>query len=125
MFTKTLSKGMLVIAMGLAAPLALAQDDYITWNGGVGIDDRAKAPTEGTKLVFFSEQGLYIAGLHVTLKDNEGKVLVDTTGEGPWMILDLPDGTYTVLAEYQGFKQGGEIVVDEESEVFGYQFNNS
>lgn len=125
MFMKTLSQGILVAALGLAAPFALAQSDYVVWNGGVGEDDRAEAPAKGTKLVFFSENGQYIAGVHFTLKDSEGKVLVDDVSKGPWVILNLPNGTYSLVADFEGFREGSEIVVDEDYEEYAYMFNNS
>ena len=116
---KTAVKGVLVATLGLGTSLALAEgENYITWNGGVGIDNRAVAPTTGTKLIFVTDQGRFLADVHVTVKDSEDKTLVDTTTEGPWLILDLPHGTYNVTAEFEGHSESGDIVVDADTEQF-------
>lgn len=127
MSIKTLSTGMLVAALGLTSTLALAQDNdrYIKWAGGVGADNRITAPDTGTKLVFFSENGQYIADVHYVIQDAEGKVLVDALSPGPWVVLDLPPGTYSVIGDFEGMQQGGEIVVDDDTEEFAYMFKDS
>lgn len=80
----------------LASP-AVAQDPVI-WSGGVGIGERAEAPEEGTRLEFFAPTGAFLANVEVTITDDQDREVVDTSVNGPWLILDLPEGQYQVEA---------------------------
>lgn len=116
---KTVAKGMLVAALVGSTPLVFAEgENLITWSSGVGIDNREVAPTTGTKLVLLTEQGQFLADVHVTVKDNEDRVVVDTVTEGPWLIMNLPHGTYNVLAKFEDRAQIARIVVDQDSQDF-------
>lgn len=111
------TKGMLVATLSLGTSLALAEgENYVTWNGGVGIDNRAVAPTTGTKLIFLTDQGQFLADVHVTVKDSEDNTIVDTVSEGPWLIMNLPHGSYEVNAEFEGRSQSGTLTVDADTE---------
>jgi hypothetical protein len=105
----------------LATATALAQD-YVVWSGGIGADERESAPQQGTKLEFFAEGGKFVAEVKVQVKDSGGKVLVDTVSEGPWLVLNLPAGRYSVLAQVNGAKQGGYIEVDGSTQKFSFMF---
>tara|TARA_R110000772_G_scaffold171612_4_gene283498 strand:- start:1645 stop:1986 length:342 start_codon:yes stop_codon:yes gene_type:complete len=103
--------------------IGLAQN-YILWNGGVGADERELAPSEGTRLVFFVESGSFLAGVEVTVKDMQGNELVNTLSNGPWLILDLPEGKYQVNAQInENNAQGGLINVDNSNQEFAYKFS--
>jgi len=41
-------------------------------------------------------------GVKVRVKDERGFIVLDTTARGPMMLLDLPTGNYTVIADYNG-----------------------
>lgn len=108
----------------LCFPLTLAAQDYILWNGGVGADEREMAPDEGTKLVFFAESGSFLANVQVSVSDASGREQVNTTSNGPWLILDLPPGQYQVRASLSDDNaQGGTITVTgSETQEFSYRF---
>lgn len=105
------------------APTGLPAQDLVLYNGGVGIGEREEAPKDGVKLEFFAENGAFVAMVDVTVKDSAGEVLVDTVTDGPWLILDLPQGQYTVHAELEDDAESTFIDVNTGNEKFGYEFD--
>ncbi len=106
---------------------AMAQD-YVVFNGGVTSQARAEAPRTGTRLEFFATSGAYLADVQVTVSDSDGDELVDTVTNGPWLILDLPAGTYNVSAEVEGHEPQSlriEVSGDSDSQSFGFSFPES
>lgn len=88
----------------------LYADDYIIWSGGISAEERAQAPTRGTKIVFFEEGGPYLADVFVTVTSESGANLVSSNCPGPWLILNLPTGKFKVTARRQnGEEQGVRI----------------
>ena len=106
-----------------AATQRVAPEDPVVFNGGISLEERASAPEEGTKLEFFVSGGEYLSDVQVVVADEAGNELVNTVTDGPWLILDLPDGQYDVQASLGGGNvQSGTITVDSRSEQFGYMF---
>jgi hypothetical protein len=107
-----------------AATQRVAPEDPVVFNGGISLEERASAPEEGTKLEFFLTGGPYLSDVHVVVADDAGHELVNTVTDGPWLILDLPDGQYNVQASLNEDQvQSGMITVDGRSESFGYMFS--
>jgi|TARA_Y100000294_G_scaffold132456_1_gene124960 hypothetical protein len=75
-------------------------------------------------LVFFVTEGNFLSDIAVTVSDSEGMTLVETTTTGPWLILNLSAGTYTVrAARRNGDVQSMEIQVsDAVNNEFGFMF---
>lgn len=72
---------------------------------GISEDDRteAEASTDHTlKLVYAQSGGNYLGDVTTRLADAEGQVLLETTCEGPWLLVDLPQGSYEVTATFNG-----------------------
>ena len=102
---------------------ALAAQDVVIWNGGISQEDRESAPTDGTRLVFFVEGGSFLSDVQVVVKDGSGGTIVDTVTKGPWLILKLQPGRYSVLAKRDdGAAQGGYITVDGSNREYAYMF---
>ena len=114
----------LLLLLGSLFALDAQAQNYVVYNGGVGVDERADAPSSGTKLVFFVKGGSYLANVKVTVKDQGGNTVVDTVTKGPWLILDLPEGKYRVRAEVDGQAQGGMLEVTGKSQKVGYMFKD-
>jgi hypothetical protein len=74
--------------------------------GGVGIGEREKmtslAADYNLKLAFAEKSGVYLAGVNVSVEDQRGQQLIDVTTNGPWVYLQLPPGSYTVTATFDG-----------------------
>lgn len=114
-------KTMRYLAVGLVAAVfsagAAAQD---IWTGGVGEGERDNAPQRNTRIQFFTQGGPYLADVHYVLYDERGNNLHEGTADGPWLLLNLDAGTYSVKAtrnetgETQStrfFKEGGNRLV--------------
>jgi hypothetical protein len=53
----------------------------------------------------------YTAGIPVTIKDQTGKVVLDTRSNGPLMLAKLPDGKYTIKAEEAGKSELRQVTI--------------
>jgi hypothetical protein len=100
-----LSSAFLVpVPSGAEAIQTVGNISYVS--GGVGTDsqDRLNSLTKefNLKLVFAMKSGGYVSGARVTLADAGGKTLLDTTSEGPWLLVKLPSGRYRVIATLSG-----------------------
>lgn len=81
-------------------------------SGGVGSDQSAEMKGEMHNyplvLEFAGKTNAgndYLADIPVQISDAHGTVLVDTNARGPFMLVSLPDGRYTVTARYNGTQQ--------------------
>ena len=61
--------------------------------------DRKGAPAEFT------------AAIPTTITDSHGKKIFSATSQGPFMLLKLPEGRYTVVAEHRGHKLERHVFV--------------
>ena len=84
-----LAVGALLLA--LISVSAAAQNDVV-WSGCFSAEEREQAPQDGTRLVFFVTNGVYLSDIAVTVTDSAGELVVETTTTGPWLILNLPTG---------------------------------
>lgn len=77
---------------------------YLT--GGIGVEEvealRAEAPRYSLQLITAARSGAYLAGTHVRLVGPGNEVILDTTIDGPWLLVDLPAGRYGVRATHSG-----------------------
>jgi hypothetical protein len=75
-------------------------------SGGVSLNARDSLRTQerdaNVKFVFALNTGNYVADVHVKVTDSKGKVVIDDTSNGPWMLAKLPAGSYTATATYNG-----------------------
>ena len=122
-------------ALLMSSPYVFAQTDgpyedpkapdekHVLFSGGISLEERAAAPAEGTKLEFFAGGGAYLSDVHVVVEDSSGTELVNTVTAGPWLILDLPEGTYNVQASLSSDEvQSGMIEVGGTTQQYGYMF---
>jgi hypothetical protein len=78
-------------------------------SGGIG-DEEAQAMKSAAanypltlELATAGEQrDPYIADAKVEIRDRQGNAVLDTTTEGPFLLVRLPSGTYTVDVEWNG-----------------------
>ena len=78
-------------------------------------------------MVFFVQGGDFLTGVDVSVKTRSGQELVNVTDTGPWLILDLANGEYVVVAtRANGDVQSTIIsVVSEGASEFGFMFPGS
>jgi hypothetical protein len=108
--------------------------DYVS--GGVGKDEadamkRASAEygltveLTATNPTPAEEPGksYFISGATLGIRDASGNSVLTTTTDGPFLLARLPDGTYTVDAEWNGVRKSATVTVDGQSRrhiVFDY-----
>ena len=94
-----------VLAAGSSLPVDVQTAQGIKYyNGGVGLEERsAMTQIFPLKVVLATEKGLYLNDADVKFVDSSGKeVLRVRADNGPWLVADLPAGTYTVEATLEG-----------------------
>lgn len=91
-----------------------AAENFKVWSGGVGADEREAAPRGDLKVILSQSNGKYITDCEVAIYDENGEAVLKTLAEGPWVIIDLPAGNYSVVAmRFNGQVQSTRFSVDE------------
>lgn len=117
--------GLAAVLLGhaLLVPLASAESDVVVRaaggvsyvSGGVGDEslDRIKGLVAdfNVKLVLALNNGEYLSDVRIAIADSQGKTLVDTPSEGPWFLVNLPAGTYQLVATYAGKEVRRQVAV--------------
>lgn len=74
--------------------------------GGIGTEEveamRQQAPAFSLQLITVARTGAYLAGAQVRITGPGNNVVLDTTIDAPWLLVDLPGGRYTVRATHSG-----------------------
>jgi hypothetical protein len=96
---RTLGFWSAVILAGLALAVTpvLAQAGMQPLSSGVGLDNRQPHPEYPLKLVFAVQSGAFLADVNVKILDETGKEVAKMHSPGPWLFVDLPEGTYKVV----------------------------
>ncbi len=78
-------------------------------SGGIGVDEvaafKAAAQQYPLELLFAqkaSPNDVYLADVKVIVKGASGQVLLDTVSGGPFLLAQLPPGTYRIEASHDG-----------------------
>lgn len=97
------------LAQATPAPTPVTQGEATWVNGGIGQTEvdaiRRMAPKWPLQMTFAERhQGRdeFVAGVRLRVTGENGRTVVDVHDGGPLLLLKLPDGHYTVRAEYDG-----------------------
>ena len=102
-------------------PPAQTKGDIAWLSGGVGMS-QAKAFEQAERqypltLEFVlkpdrkSARAEFTAAVPTTITDSHGKKILSATSQGPFMLLKLPEGHYTVTASHRGHKLERHVFV--------------
>ncbi|WP_175714715.1 carboxypeptidase-like regulatory domain-containing protein [Burkholderia ambifaria] len=96
-------------------PAASQQGDVSYVSGGIGKDqstafERSEAAWP-LALRFTGQGGEFLADVHVRIVDAKGTEVLKTDARGPYMLVKLPPGRYTVHASYQGSDESRAVTV--------------
>ncbi|MGE5256860.1 MAG: hypothetical protein ACM3KE_09330 [Hyphomicrobiales bacterium] len=84
-------------------------------SGGVGLSERmdmdAMAKNYNIKMVFAEAPRDYVSGVTVKIVDHSGKMLLETTSNGPWFFAKLPQGDYRVEASFRNHREVKDLKV--------------
>lgn len=117
MSRKTVLRPMLAVAaiatgLGVAAtaPAHAAGEATALTCAGTSQDgrDATAATPHSVRIVYANAKGEYL-GLVETKFMKDGQVVAETFCEDPWVLADLPAGTYEVTSVYQGQTHTGRV----------------
>lgn len=103
--------------MSPAARLKPKTENGVTYLcGGVGREEVSYLKREARKhdlaLTFATRKGEYLADVNVEIQTANGQPVLQTTCDGPMMLVDLPkSGTYRVRADAGGYKLNQTVSV--------------
>ena len=73
------------------------------YNGGVGLGERGMMPQlYPLKIVLATDKGLYLNDAEIVVSRGGEEVLSVRANNGPWVVADLPPGSYTLRATLEG-----------------------
>lgn len=91
------------------------QGDIVYVSGGVGSDESTAlkngAPHWPLALRFTGPGADYLAGVHVRIVDSSNADLLNVDSRGPYMLVRLPPGRYTVHAQYKDIEETRDVTV--------------
>jgi hypothetical protein len=95
-----------VLAQSESLPAAQSQAGVKYVHGGIGKDESDAMLRESKNyplsLVFSGgKSNNYLANIDLRVRDGAGKTVLQTTAEGPIVLVDLPAGKYVVDAQYR------------------------
>ncbi|WP_175941183.1 carboxypeptidase-like regulatory domain-containing protein [Burkholderia pyrrocinia] len=96
-------------------PVARQQGDVTFVSGGIGLDESTAFQRNEAKwplaLRFTGKGGEFLADVHVRIVDGKGAEVLKTDTRGPYMLVQVPPGRYTVQASYQGSDESRTVTV--------------
>jgi hypothetical protein len=124
------------LALGTAASMAIAQaplpqpktQGSVTYlNGGAGDEEvqaiKASIKDYSLALSFSRSGGEYVASVAVTIKDGTGATVFEAPSVGPYLLVKLPAGKYSVVASYQNEAKTQPVTVGKSaSSVTSFQW---
>ncbi|HSQ80237.1 MAG TPA: carboxypeptidase regulatory-like domain-containing protein [Casimicrobiaceae bacterium] len=97
------------VAQATPVPKPVRQGDATYVNGGIGQTEAdairhmaSKWPLEMTFSEHHQGRDEFVAGVTLRVAGKNGRTVVDVHDGGPLLLLKLPEGRYTVKAEYDG-----------------------
>jgi len=100
---------------GGGLPQELHQGDLTFVTGGVGLDEsqalREAAPHWPLAMRFTGSGSDYLADVHVHVTDAHGATILQADSRGPYMLVKLRPGHYTVQASYEGHAQTRPLTI--------------
>ena len=107
-----------IVSLGSSAAFALNTNtangiSYLT--GGVTLDERQEMADQRKNfsllLKFAAKSGRYLGDVVVNITNGKGAALFDSTTDGPWLLVNLPAGSYTLKAVSGGVSQSQKISI--------------
>ena len=116
------------VAQPTARSAPAARTSAAVLSGGVGEESRAQLKARehefNLKLVFTLVEGNYLADVRVAVRNAAGQVVVEHIADGPFLLAQLPPGSYTVTAAYGGQPQTRTIRVSDRLQTMHMQWRS-
>lgn len=92
------------------------QTEYLT--GGIGEEESRAILKEGSSWPLMLElaqadtpRAAFISDVLVTIKDGSGNTVLETVTEGPYLLVKLPPGKYSLDATYESTKRHRDLSI--------------
>jgi hypothetical protein len=88
----------------VSAALGPVRADTIYECSGIGLEQREAAENvpHTLRLEFARADGHYLGGVEASPSDAAGSEILAVRCPGPWVLLNLPDGSYRASASFEG-----------------------
>jgi hypothetical protein len=100
---------------GTGMPQIQQQGGVSFVSGGVGQDEsqalRSAASEWPLSLRFTARSGEFLADVHVTIEDAHGTSVLDATSRGPYMLVKVPPGRYSVHVSHADISKTSAVTV--------------
>lgn len=101
-------------ALTMSLPQQQTADRLTYLNGGVGTDEAAMfkriAPRYPLRVVWAERNGAYSVADQLTVLQH-GRALGTIDDAGPWLLIEVPPGHYTLQAKFGGLTEHREVNV--------------
>ncbi len=101
-----------------APPVEKTQGDVRYVSGGIGLDESTEMKAMESQYslsLIFAEQDNgkadYLANIPVTITDAQGKTVLSVNTDGPYLLVQLPPGSYAVTASHGGAPKTNRVTV--------------
>ncbi|WP_233831937.1 carboxypeptidase regulatory-like domain-containing protein [Paraburkholderia sp. ZP32-5] len=106
---------------GGGLPQIQQQGDVSYVSGGVGLDESRALQAAQSQwpltLRFTGPKGEFLADVHVSIVDAHNTEVLSTTSRGPYMLVRLHPGRYTVHAKYNDNEQTRAVTVSAQGHI--------
>lgn len=106
-----------------AVPPAQTQNGVTYVTGGIGQPEstamESAAGQYDLMMTFARTDGAFVASVQVSIADQQGAPVLDVLS-GPILLVDLPDGTYTISASFEGDSKARTITVGAQHQRLAY-----
>ena len=100
---------------GVSLPPVLSQDGVSYMTGGIGSDEseafRGQFGHWPLTLQFSTRSGQFLADVRVRVENAGHRIVLDAESTGPYMLVRLKPGQYTVYARYSDIEQKKSVTV--------------
>jgi len=90
-------------------------------SGGIGLDSRdallAKKAEYNLMVILSLENGHYLGGGLISVRDHAGQTVLRINAKGPWVFVKLSPGTYTVEATARNATRKSQVHIGKGKEL--------
>lgn len=98
-------------------------------SGGTGASEKtwfnANTKSFSLKVSYNDTTGHNLAGVNASLTDSAGTQVLNTTTEGPFLLVKAKPGTYTLTSNYEGQSQSKKVTLGKGTAYVGVTFTDS
>lgn len=112
----------------LTAPQVQAVGDVRFVSGGTGASEKAWFTSHASefdlKVSYNDTTGHNLAGVNASLTNSSGETVLNTTTEGPFLLVDAKPGTYTLTSTYEGQSKTNKVTLGKGTRNLGVTFKD-